>query len=101
MRDNESIKSHGDMCGVMANCKDCICYEKCKSSRLDFAESSEPTHICQYFKNKVDFAEVRHGEWLKQNGGFFFLCSDCYRPSATKTNYCHHCGTKMDQVIAE
>ena len=39
-------------------CKDCICYEKCKSNRLDFADSAEPTHICQHFKNKADFVEV-------------------------------------------
>ena len=39
-------------------CKDCVCYEKCKSSRLDFAESANPTHICKYFKNKADFVEV-------------------------------------------
>ncbi len=46
-------------------CKDCICYEKCKSNRLDFAESAEPTHICQYFKNKADFEKVTR-------------CKDCY-----------------------
>ena len=46
-------------------CKECICYEKCKSSKLDFAESADPNHICQYFKNKADFVEVS------------CKCSDC------------------------
>lgn len=40
-------------------CEDCICYEKCKSSKLDFAESADPNHICQYFKNKADYAEIK------------------------------------------
>lgn len=44
----------------------------------------------------VDFVEVKHGEWLRQNGGFFFLCSACGKAAATKGNYCHSCGAKMD-----
>ena len=55
----------------MTTCRECICYEKCKSSKLDFAESAEPTHICQYFKkpenNWVDFKE----EKPKKNGYYF------------------------------
>ena len=46
--------------------------------------------------NTSDVAEVKHGEWLKQNGGFFFLCSVCGNAAATKGNYCHSCGAKMD-----
>lgn len=39
-------------------CKDCVCYEKCKSSKLDFADSAEPTHICHCFQNKDEFVKV-------------------------------------------
>ena len=39
-------------------CKDCVHYEKCKSLRLDFADSVNPNHTCQYFKNKTDFVEL-------------------------------------------
>ena len=44
-------------------CKDCVHYEKCKPLRLDFANSVNPNHTCQHFKNKADFVEVKHGEW--------------------------------------
>lgn len=49
----------------------------------------------------ADVVEVKHGEWLKQNGGFFVLCSLCSKASATKGNYCHSCGAKMDGGKAE
>lgn len=39
-------------------CKDCVCYETSKSSKLNFANSAEPNNICQYFKNKSNFIEV-------------------------------------------
>lgn len=44
----------------------------------------------------ADIAEVKHGEWQRQNGGFFFLCSVCGKAAATKGNYCHNCGAKMN-----
>lgn len=43
----------------------------------------------------ADVVEVVHGEWLRQNGGFFFLCSNCGKAAATKGNFCHNCGAKM------
>ena len=46
--------------------------------------------------SQADVVEVVHGEWLRQNGGFFFLCSVCGKAAATKGNYCHSCGAKMD-----
>lgn len=44
----------------------------------------------------ADVVKVEHGEWERQNGGFFFLCSICGKAAATKGNYCHNCGAKMD-----
>lgn len=47
---------------------------------------------------KTEFVpvEVVHGEWERQKGGFFFLCSACGKAAATKGNFCHNCGAKMD-----
>ena len=44
----------------------------------------------------ADVEEVVRGEWLRQNGGFFFLCSNCGKAAATKGNFCHNCGAKME-----
>lgn len=49
-----------------------------------------------YRKLSSNVVEAKHGEWLRQNGGFFFLCSVCGKAAATKGNYCHSCGAKMD-----
>ena len=43
----------------------------------------------------ADVVEERHGEWVRQNGGFFFLCSECGKAAATKGNFCHSCGARM------
>ena len=51
---------------------------------------------CKDYLPEADVAEVKHGEWLRQNGGFFFLCSVCGKAAATKGKYCHDCGTQMD-----
>lgn len=45
----------------------------------------------------ADVAEVKHGEWQRQKNGFYFVCSVCGKASATKGNYCHACGAKMDK----
>ena len=72
-------------------CKDCVCYEKCKSSRLDFAESANPTHICKYFKNKTDVVEVKHGRWI---GRLYDWGNEDEYPVLEKSNYleCSVCG---------
>lgn len=41
------------------------------------------------------------GEWKRQKQGFYFVCSVCGKASATKGNYCHACGAKMDKENAE
>ena len=45
----------------------------------------------------ADVAEVKHGEWQRQKNGFYFVCSVCGKAAATKGNYCHSCGAKMDK----
>ena len=45
----------------------------------------------------ADVEEVKHGEWQRQKNGFYFVCSACGKAAATKGNYCHSCGAKMDR----
>lgn len=82
----------------MATCKDCINYEACIErgdvATKELCEGAEKD--CKLFKNKADFEKVKHGEWQRQKNGFYFLCSICRKASATKGNYCHNCGAKMD-----
>ena len=49
----------------------------------------------EHIECEASAPEVRHGEWLRQNGGFFFLCSNCGKAAATKGNFCHNCGADM------
>lgn len=74
---------------MIAVCEKCIHYDICRDEYKDKLACSE-------FKNKADFEEVKHGEWQRQKNGFYFLCSACGKASATKGNYCHNCGCKMD-----
>lgn len=54
--------------------------------------------LAQYIRENhtSNVMEVKHGHWQRQNGGFFFLCSVCGKAAATKGNYCHSCGARMD-----
>lgn len=49
----------------------------------------------------ADVEEVKHGEWQRQKQGFYFVCSVCGKASATKGNYCHSCGAKMEKENAQ
>lgn len=63
---------------------------------------------CPHFKNKADYVEVKHGEWLLIVERSDYLeppscdtakCSVCGRKidvSETGFKYCPHCGAKMD-----
>ena len=76
----------------MATCKDCILYDILCGHALQESELK----MCNSIKNKSDVVEVKHGEWQRQKNGFYFLCSVCGKAAATKGNYCHNCGAKMD-----
>ena len=53
--------------------------------------ADEKECICSEFKNKADFVEVKHGEWIGLE------CSVCghFATYAKDYNYCPHCGAKM------
>jgi hypothetical protein len=72
----------------MATCKDCIYYDiLCKDTLQD-----NELELCDSFKNKADFVEVKHGYWLLDG-----RCSECLaNPLTTHKSYCPNCGAKMD-----
>ena len=84
-------------------CKDCLYYQVCPLG-LAVKGSTGP---CLKFKNKADFAEVKHGEWLTDYETFVdeweresepiqtgWVCSLCGRQEFNRKPYCH-CGAKM------
>lgn len=62
-----------------------------------------------YLSKNADFAEVKHGHWIKRDGydgDTYYDCSVCGEswttiegdPWGNGMNYCPHCGTRMDAV---
>lgn len=88
-------------------CKDCIHTDVC---RLPFNKSEvEFAHVCHHFKNKADFVEVKHGEWVRQKGRPEAICSECGREVVYQIidnkwwfeNFCPHCGADMRKEGAD
>ena len=81
-------------------CKDCdrqiVCRYYTQWANVEQIE----TDRCQYFKNKADFVEVRHGYWIDDSipmhTSSYFKCSVCEGHDDQEYDYCHHCGAKMD-----
>lgn len=73
-------------------CKDCcICYEVCEDGQLHETP-------CVHLKNKADYAEVKHGEWVALEPEIgLYSCSLCeHNILRAECNYCPNCGAKMD-----
>ena len=91
-------------------CKDCVHYAVCEDARL-FDNYVVCDVICDHFKNKADFVEVKHGEWIENDYRAFdgfetvvypneaLKCSNCNHNFKKKLlwckNYCPECGAKM------
>lgn len=100
----------------MAICKDCIHFDVCRDATIPNLEYKGPvadkSKECRHFKNKADFEEVKHGEWIDDiqkittvagvdfNGIVGYKCSLCGRREGSKEPYCN-CGAKMDGVKEE
>lgn len=88
-------------------CKDCLHSPICKlpfnETQVDFAQ------VCHHFKNKADFVEVKHGEWVRQKGRPEAICSECGREVVYQIidnkwwfeNFCPHCGADMRKEGAD
>jgi hypothetical protein len=83
---------------MMATCKDCLHEKVCVwNAELEQACNED----CSDFKNKSDYAEVKHGEWIdKEYFGIEFpecsVCEWCDENNAEYYAYCPNCGAKMD-----
>ena len=88
-------------------CKDCIHDRVCVAVKAMGEEQRYAEH-CKSFKNKADYAEVKHGKWIQ---GVPYVCSICGKPAPDEKNtseryscwtspYCPHCGAKMDVTEA-
>ena len=91
-------------------CKDCVHVDVCEEWHEQ--EMQRACYYGEYFKNKADVAEVKHGEWIKLDGEWrehgtnkpltIHQCSCCgmYYQNAPY-NYCPNCGAKMDGGVRE
>ena len=89
-------------------CKDCIHYDVCQYHITE--ETGMTVAECSHtFKNKADFVEVKHGEWIYNTDDFTpkTRCSVCghNKPLVAgesvkqePNDYCNKCGAKMDGV---
>ena len=95
-------------------CKDCVHYEVCNrvEKQIVFTNSSFEEVInslilgCRHFKNKADFVEIKHGEWVywqPDGTNHLWTCSVCDGAISTPMPfvakhiaYCERCGAKMD-----
>jgi hypothetical protein len=92
---------------MMATCKDCIYMHMCYWIE-HYGTDAEKEISCRYFKNKADYAEVKHGEWIDKRWTtecdwcdmthHSITCSVCKEETygGIKTKYCPDCGAKMD-----
>ena len=119
----------------MATCKDCLSYEVCINAtdpNPEYTKEIEDVQeTCIHFKNKADYAEAKHGEWIIDTSiktrGFYevnykvlITCSICgnrhclgeqpypiFTQEELKTDtyrkyrYCGECGAKMDGIKEE
>jgi hypothetical protein len=58
--------------------------------------------LCDYFKNKADFVEVKHGRWKGAGLGDYYcsLCCETYS-GGDSFNFCPHCGADMRKEGAD
>ena len=88
-------------------CMDCVHYDVCQDYLIECAEHGEAERLlnpCSKFKNKADYAEVKHGHWIpipyNTTKPYPYECNRCGRVADREYEYCH-CGAKMDGGGAE
>ena len=87
-------------------CKDCLHGEECHVVNVSCGFRVHAEILCKNFKNKSDYAAVKHGEWhlLYNCANEGVYCSVCnkkvyktdYANQKIKSPYCPNCGAKMD-----
>ena len=94
--------------GVTMTCKECVHYNVCVFSSIT---SKSVEKDCRDFKNKADFVEVKHGEWVywqPDGTNHLWKCSVCggaivtpMRFVAKHIAFCEHCGADMRKEGAD
>jgi rRNA maturation endonuclease Nob1 len=87
----------------MVTCNDCIHQELCDVySRAGVTDvPADDISICELFKNKADFVEVRCGKWIAKPNPWVkscYVCSICDTQISflgSKPKFCPHCGADM------
>lgn len=104
-------------------CKECVHYEVCQNKAFEEAKFSVKAEtvivtiknriVCKFFKNKADFVEVKHGEWiveeeLKTPLSHAYIrkektyhCPYCNKQYRQKMNFCGNCGADMRKEGAD
>ena len=77
--------------GVIMTYNDCLHFVVC-----DRCPNCKPDE-CEFFENKADVVEVKHGEWIRHKENCLYnKCSICEKEHCREDNYCPNCGAKMD-----
>ena len=88
-------------------CKDCVHFDVCFYYGEKAIRDNTPNAEigCDNFKNKADYAEVKHGKWSYEyssnalcgtDATYDWVCSVCKEMSVDDTAFCPNCGAKMD-----
>lgn len=80
----------------MSTCKDCLSEKVCRYNDGHNLFCKED-YNCPHFKNKADYALVKHGMWVKdRNKRTCSICGFLYLENGKTTfNFCPNCGTNM------
>ena len=57
--------------------------------------------IATWIKEAPTVDTERHGHWVKDKNNYVYhyICSACGEADEHKSNYCRHCGAKMDKGV--
>lgn len=82
----------------MASCKECLSELPCSKDLQEMYHNK--AEKCPFFKNKADYAEVKHGKWVAYPHNSGIYCSECRHKRRYKDmndKFCPNCGAIMDE----
>lgn len=102
MTDTEIIKALECCTTKGAKCSDCPAFKKVDRSDCK-----------KYFRGAIDLINSqkanteRHAHWVAEERKPYYMCSNCrgnalrfwFEPESQLSDYCPHCGCKMDEVV--
>lgn len=84
---------------TMWQCETCYWHGKTGCSSPIYCENGEGYRPSIDKLKQIDAEPVVHGHWIICSDGYYPYCSKCKQEPGGKnmTNYCPHCGAKMDE----